>query len=709
MDIYIGDYEYLDIGCTPSDAMPELTYSSDNEEVASVDEYGCVYALSVGTATITVTTDNGLSASVVVNVPAPPVMELDKEYYINKETNGLAIFEFVPTESGTYSFYSYNNRYDTYGYLYDENMVLIDYNDDSDFDDYNNFRINCELTAGETYYFRSRPYNESRGYVGGYYVKLIKPVPAESISFESDVYNAYAGSNFQLGVIFAPDNAIMEYCNITSDNPDVLDVYSVDGWCQISRDAEPCTITVTATTEDGLTATTVINIMETKAIVLNQPNEFKVDPYVLSASYTFTPETSGDYFVKFDSNYTYDIVIYEDGYYLDNFSYSGYIYLEAGVTYEVVTYVEDEALAGNTYNFVIADCAFTDVELVNAPTVEYILAEGMFAYQNDDGTFVVSPLDLSGIKLKVTYFDGTVEYLTDEDLSLLMLTLGGIDYVVYDIVAEEAGIYEATLYFDGYEFTYDVKVVENTVADVELVKGPKVNEYAEYFYPRYDGIQLLITYVDGTSETLTLTEDMIRYEFYNSMVFSFIKLEGIEIVIASNGSTFAILCNGFTVDFSEEITYNDIYPVDVTVTQFDGVDGMDVLVEFSDGSKTSLELDVIVSAKYGNGEEGYAMTDIGILYYGYYEYSYADSIKVLYLFDMEIEILESAMFVEGDVNNDGKLTAVDYLMMKKIVFSQLSIDDLNNPETALSRCDLSGDGKVTAADYLRLKRMIFTA
>ena len=66
-------------------------------------------------------------------------------------------------------------------------------------------------------------------------------------------------------------------------------------------------------------------------------------------------------------------------------------------------------------------------------------------------------------------------------------------------------------------------------------------------------------------------------------------------------------------------------------------------------------------------------------------------------------------FIAGDANDDGKLAAADYLVMKRIVFSLMSLEDLVAPETALGRCDISGDGKVTATDYLKLKRAIFTA
>ena len=61
----------------------------------------------------------------------------------------------------------------------------------------------------------------------------------------------------------------------------------------------------------------------------------------------------------------------------------------------------------------------------------------------------------------------------------------------------------------------------------------------------------------------------------------------------------------------------------------------------------------------------------------------------------------------GDINADGKYTATDYLMLKKVIFGTLKVDKLKEPETAFERCDVIADGTLKAADYFKLKRMIF--
>ncbi len=65
-------------------------------------------------------------------------------------------------------------------------------------------------------------------------------------------------------------------------------------------------------------------------------------------------------------------------------------------------------------------------------------------------------------------------------------------------------------------------------------------------------------------------------------------------------------------------------------------------------------------------------------------------------------------YIEGDVNNDGRLTATDYLMLKQIVFNAVDITEIADQTTAMDRCDQNGDGKITATDYFILKKSIFS-
>ncbi len=63
-----GQQTILTAKVSPADAMPTLTWTSSNEKVATVSQIGEVYAVAPGSATVTVTTDNGFSAECLVTV-----------------------------------------------------------------------------------------------------------------------------------------------------------------------------------------------------------------------------------------------------------------------------------------------------------------------------------------------------------------------------------------------------------------------------------------------------------------------------------------------------------------------------------------------------------------------------------------------------------------------------------------------------------------
>lgn len=75
-----GQSASLEPVLTPSDAFSRYKWSSKDEKVATVNDKGVVFAVSEGRTVITVTTENGLSASCAVTVaPAPDAVSLPVE------------------------------------------------------------------------------------------------------------------------------------------------------------------------------------------------------------------------------------------------------------------------------------------------------------------------------------------------------------------------------------------------------------------------------------------------------------------------------------------------------------------------------------------------------------------------------------------------------------------------------------------------------
>lgn len=83
ISLRVGNTAVLEPSLTPSDAYSKYTWTSSDDEIATVNEEGKVTAVSEGKAVIKVTTDNGLSASCKVSVvPAPDEIVLPSEVNI---------------------------------------------------------------------------------------------------------------------------------------------------------------------------------------------------------------------------------------------------------------------------------------------------------------------------------------------------------------------------------------------------------------------------------------------------------------------------------------------------------------------------------------------------------------------------------------------------------------------------------------------------
>ena len=134
-----------------------------------------------------------------------PFISLDEEITVSVDENGgVAIFAFVPDVTDTYFFYSYNSDIDTYGSLYDSQMNNLVNDDDGG--DTHNFKVSYLFNAGETYYFKSRPYSETTS--GSYSVKLIRAVVAESVKIDSgSTIDKIVGSNESFYAEFFPEYA----------------------------------------------------------------------------------------------------------------------------------------------------------------------------------------------------------------------------------------------------------------------------------------------------------------------------------------------------------------------------------------------------------------------------------------------------------------------------------------------------------------------
>lgn len=66
-----------------------------------------------------------------------------------------------------------------------------------------------------------------------------------------------------------------------------------------------------------------------------------------------------------------------------------------------------------------------------------------------------------------------------------------------------------------------------------------------------------------------------------------------------------------------------------------------------------------------------------------------------------MSLLAKTVIIRGDVDGDGKVSASDYLRVRRYILGTMELDGLFE-----NAADVDGDGKVNAADYIRIRRAI---
>lgn len=477
-----------------------ISWTSSDESVVSVetryaetpDISGVFTFKKVGTATVNAVTGNGYTDSVTVKVAEPVTITLgeEKQLSYNDELSGAGIYSFVPEVSGTYAFYSYNNSQNcsTHGELYDSDMNR--YGDMS----WRNgaFYIYGYLQAGQTYYFKC----QMNGYVAegaSYSVKLDRVVQAESVSISVDSTEVYVGTGAFAYLSEYPINALPENCAWSLDNNSV----AYFEW----ENAKEChikfvsagTVTLSATTENGLSDSIVFTVSEPDEIVLGEENNvnivspnnrklFKLTPNETVSCY-FSADTNNASFQIYDSDMNCIIG------YPGSFSYT----FSEGETYYLYAGLGGNAIGNYTFT-VTRQIRITSIEIISLPTkLDYYEFENWYDY--------------SGLRLKITDENGKEYYWSDwsDDIGEFRLDIHA-EY--YD------GNYQYTeISCGGATTTFRLNIHESPVESIEINKAPNrvyiygdpsygyTDDYGNYHLHPEDitGIQFTVNYKNGTS------------------------------------------------------------------------------------------------------------------------------------------------------------------------------------------------------------------
>ncbi len=246
-DLY--HYGLLELSASPDNAISEtVTWESSDWDVVEVYDGDLWYA-GVGTATITVTSESGLTASCIVTVREPVTITQDQPVTCGTG-DSVQTFAFTPESDGVYAFWS-TGELDTYAYIYLDGYY---YGDDDDSGDFDNFQVWAELEAGKTYYLTAA----SRFVVEPFTVEISTMKEPEELVLDQDRLLAYVGDYVYLGgYTLLPYPSFDREVTWTYSNPELIDTQ----WPGEIGCLAPGTVIITATTEDGLSDSIELTIL----------------------------------------------------------------------------------------------------------------------------------------------------------------------------------------------------------------------------------------------------------------------------------------------------------------------------------------------------------------------------------------------------------------------------------------------------------------
>ena len=288
-------------GCAVEGFDWEISDENVLDAVSGDDTFVNFFAIGAGEATVTFTSESGLTASCTITISEPANISLDESKEISTEKNsGVEVFKFIPEEDGVYGFYSFDNNLDTYGYVYDSDVCEINSNDDGESN--NNFLVQFEAVAGEVYYLKARPFDEGRE--GIYSVCVKKLVEPTILRLSKMSYSGIVLDELELYATISPENAYEEEIIWRSSNENVAQIdYYEETYARIRLIGRGNAI-ITATTEGGLKATCTIISAEPEEITLEKGKSASFKDDYCSGVVKFVPEEDGVY--RFDLSKSVD-------------------------------------------------------------------------------------------------------------------------------------------------------------------------------------------------------------------------------------------------------------------------------------------------------------------------------------------------------------------------------------------------------------------
>lgn len=346
--LYTGVMYSLEVEFLPEDAAyEEFTAMTDDEDMISLwaSVEGVNFCVNhKGEASITVTSANGLSDTIYVTALDPEEILLNetKEFNINaKELSHC--YSFIPTEDGEYKISVSDANDDCHSFtdIWDENDVQI-----TCVSGYS-YYFTADLKAGKEYRINSKNNNGVYDYTAEMSLTIEKAVYPTAITLIAPDYDIYSNEFFNIEYKVEPENANVTNVGWYVDDDSVLEYCSENEF----RALKAGTTTITATTDNGVSAELEIEVLPYETLSLNETKSIVLTENVNTKYHSFTPEQSGEYRFGFVPNTDFDC----------HYTILDYEWNSLDYSYDCVCEIFAFLEAGKTYNILVENNEYTDV------------------------------------------------------------------------------------------------------------------------------------------------------------------------------------------------------------------------------------------------------------------------------------------------------------------------------------------------------------
>ncbi len=252
------------------------------------------------------------SVPIAAQADGYPSIVLDEEKIVTLDGSVTteAIFSFTPAETALYMFRSYENDFDTVGYIMDTEENIIAENDDY----YGNrdFHVAANLTAGTSYLLKARFYSTTNS--GNMKIKVEKAVKASAVKIETtQSFNNTIGTYNDFYVKIEPESAFAGNLEWTAGDNTIIKNINKNQRGAVVFFGAVGTSTVSVTPEYGTGDTITVTVKDAEEITLDTLAKADVSVYE-SVSFKFTAEEDGTYLFLTEGNdgYYTSICVYDE-------------------------------------------------------------------------------------------------------------------------------------------------------------------------------------------------------------------------------------------------------------------------------------------------------------------------------------------------------------------------------------------------------------